>query len=1159
MRIRTLTLERYGPFTGQSLSFRPDAKLHIIFGPNEAGKSSALAAIADLFFKIEPRTQYDFLHKAKDMRIGAVIEARNGSRLSFQRRKGNKDARLDASDFPLSDDFLLPFIGHLTRDVFTHAFGLNTEMLRQGAEEMMKSGGEIGASLFAAASGMKGMTDLRQGLEKEADAIFGQRAAKDRKFYQILDRNEIARRAIRDLELKASDWKDLNEEINRYEENLLESTERRAAISTERARLSRLKRVAPLMRLIDADIEKLKSVGDLPEVAPGFTGRLQAEIDANRKAADERERALEDQEEARRELSSIAVDETLLANADEIQVLFGRTGAYEKDQRDIPRIQAEADEFSASLNQLAVRLGMTDASQVKEKQPADIVYAAIRGLISEGKKLSTKLDGFRGNISSETKTLTDLEQQRTTREVVPNPRQLRDKLVALGPVLTQLDRRSESERTLETEAKSIKAAAARLNPPVADLSVVAQAPMPSAETIARFRLELDDIDADLQREDERATEVAGAIAEIDRGLQSFTAYGVVPSADAIASERQERDKTWSSLRDSMIGTAPTLVGPALTGTILAFEQHSSEADRLADAAVANADGVASYAADLKRLSEEHTKQNSIKERQEKLQGTRHTTQEAWTTLWQPAGFAPLPPVEMTGWLSQVQALLTRLERNDALRDDVKRIEIDVLAIVPALEKLAGEAGISLVEGLDPKHLLQQIQDRLNTIELIWDESSKVETSINNTQTRIDRLRKDESEAALQMNTWKTRWGAAIPSLGLSATATVDEAEVALSVWQKVPDTLREHDNRLRRVGGMQRDSEEFEARAKSVVEGTAQDLLSFPFGTAVKKLSERLTEAANSKARRDQVASSLEKASSSLKSADKILEASKSALDLLTASVPPDTDLLELLQRFSVQEDVTDSLTDHRNQLIAQGDGFTEEQLRAELTDFHVDEAAAKLQELSGEDTRLESDAREIFANQKVATNRRAELQKGMGAEVANQQKKNAEAELLAATREWLVLRFGALLVSHAIERSRASQHNPLIKRAGELFSTITGGAFVGIGQDFGEDDTPYLVGRRSSNENVTVSGLSEGARDQLFLALRLAYLESFAKSAEPIPFIGDDLFTSFDEDRTANGLSALAAIGDQVQPILFTHHRHVVEIARARIGAAADVIEMRQ
>ena len=220
MRIRDLSLERYGPFTGQTLSFRPNAKLHIVFGPNEAGKSCALAAIADLFFKIGPRTPYDFLHKGTDMRIGAMIEARNGSRLSFQRRKGTKSTLFDTAEAPLADEVLLPFIGNITREVFTHAFGLNTETLRQGAEEMLKSGGEIGASLFAAASGLKGMTDLRRSLEKEADGIFAPRAAKERTFYQALDRYEAARRAVRELELKSGDWKTLNDEIGEYADKL---------------------------------------------------------------------------------------------------------------------------------------------------------------------------------------------------------------------------------------------------------------------------------------------------------------------------------------------------------------------------------------------------------------------------------------------------------------------------------------------------------------------------------------------------------------------------------------------------------------------------------------------------------------------------------------------------------------------------------------------------------------------------------------------------------------------------------------------------------------------------------------------------------------------------------------------------------------------------
>ena len=48
------------------------------------------------------------------------------------------------------------------------------------------------------------------------------------------------------------------------------------------------------------------------------------------------------------------------------------------------------------------------------------------------------------------------------------------------------------------------------------------------------------------------------------------------------------------------------------------------------------------------------------------------------------------------------------------------------------------------------------------------------------------------------------------------------------------------------------------------------------------------------------------------------------------------------------------------------------------------------------------------------------------------------------------------------------------------------------------------LVALRPEGERVRIEGLSEGARDQLFLALRLALLER--RVGEPLPFIGDDI-----------------------------------------------------
>ena len=150
MRILNLNLERFGPFTGRTLTFRPDAKLHIVYGPNEAGKSCSLAAVTDLLFGIDRQTGYDFLHDSKELRIGATIAARNGNQLSFRRRKGNKNTLVDADDRALGDDALLPFLGNLSRDVFCRAFGLNTPSLRSGAEEMLNSQGDVGASLVAA-------------------------------------------------------------------------------------------------------------------------------------------------------------------------------------------------------------------------------------------------------------------------------------------------------------------------------------------------------------------------------------------------------------------------------------------------------------------------------------------------------------------------------------------------------------------------------------------------------------------------------------------------------------------------------------------------------------------------------------------------------------------------------------------------------------------------------------------------------------------------------------------------------------------------------------------------------------------------------------------------------------------------------------------------
>lgn len=102
---------------------------------------------------------------------------------------------------------------------------------------------------------------------------------------------------------------------------------------------------------------------------------------------------------------------------------------------------------------------------------------------------------------------------------------------------------------------------------------------------------------------------------------------------------------------------------------------------------------------------------------------------------------------------------------------------------------------------------------------------------------------------------------------------------------------------------------------------------------------------------------------------------------------------------------------------------------------------------------------------------------------------------------------------------------------------------------DFNERDEPVLAGIRSYGERVYVEGMSSGTRDQLYLALRLASLEKYMGSAEPMPFIVDDVLVDFDDARSQAALNALAKLAEKTQVMLFTHHSQVVEQSKQLKG----------
>jgi uncharacterized protein YhaN len=148
-------------------------------------------------------------------------------------------------------------------------------------------------------------------------------------------------------------------------------------------------------------------------------------------------------------------------------------------------------------------------------------------------------------------------------------------------------------------------------------------------------------------------------------------------------------------------------------------------------------------------------------------------------------------------------------------------------------------------------------------------------------------------------------------------------------------------------------------------------------------------------------------------------------------------------------------------------------------------------------------------------------------------------------------LKLASLLLRRGIERYRQRKQGPLLGRASELFARLTLGSFTSLQADFNEQDEPVIVGVRPDGRHVAVDGMSDGSLDQLYLALRLATIESHVTKHEPMPLIVDDILVHFDNARAAVALQCLAELARQTQVILFTHHEHLAQLA---MSAGGDV-----
>ncbi|NTG40710.1 ATP-binding protein [Rhizobium rhizogenes] len=1153
MRFNRLDILRYGALTDRTLDFRTGARLHVIYGPNEAGKSSALSAISDLLFGFPTAAEQSFLHEPTTLRVGASIATRDGATLAFRRRRGRKNTLLapDDKETPLAEDALAPFLGNLSRDVFERAFGLDSLRLRQGATAMLRSGGEIGSLLFSAASGLTGLSRLRQSLEGEADGIYAQRRSKDRSFYQALDRHDEARKAERDNELKSGDWKKLLAEAAELEAELERLQDQRRQTRQALDRLQTLKTLQPLLAEIDGERAALDDLADLTAIPDSFADRLERGLNDKRTAEEELHRAQQLATRTGEELSMIRIDETVLQLADDITQLFADTGNYRSQRQDLPRVDQELAGYEATLAQLGRRLGFADVSQLEKQQPSDADRVRLSELVEEGRRLLLQAQGNTDQLDSERRQLASLEKDGSAGRLI-NPRPFSDQLEALGDDLASLARLDGLETQISRIEADLREAAARLRPPVADIDALFATPLPDGAEIAAHRETIDAARAGAREASDKLRGYDEQLAEIEQALADAERTGTIVTREQIAGAREARDAQWQSIRDGL-----TDAGPAPDGKAIAtFATSLAEADRLADAALSDADRVSRHADNRLRqarlLQEREAAAKRLQQREEALAKVL----AGFSALFDASGVSALDPAAMLEWRRGVEALFRERRALRDLLDQRNEASLAETRVSPALKDIA-EATSYKSGRLPPNAMAEGLRKHLRLLSERWSESRTREGEIGAARDRLTRLGEQQQDIERRQAVWRDAFGKAVLSLGLSADATLEMAAAALKAWTELPDVLAEHDNRQRRVSGMRRDMADFERRLATLAATAGYEVDHLPPDAAAEALHARVSAVRGEQKKHDRLEEERQRAEAQAAHCGEALATVTAALADLTADLPEDTDLPALLSRLRDRARLHARLAESRDRLRQQSEGDGEEVIRAELVGFERVAAGLEIERLSAEDQRQFSANGALAARLAENQRQRSALETGVSAEYAVFEKLSAEQEAKDLARQWVVLKLAAQMLASSMEAYREQQADPVITRAGELFLLLTGHGFTRLVEEHDDADTLQLLAERSGGERVPLAGLSEGTGDQLYLALRLAFLEDYSARNEPAPLIVDDIFQTFDDERASAGLKALAGTAERFQTILFTHEMSVVEIAKREIGGDLDLIRL--
>jgi len=446
MIIKELIIYGYGKFEQYHLKLQPFC---LIYGKNEAGKSTIMSFIHSILFGFPSKQQSELRYEPKtSSKYGGriVFEDPDWGIVQIERVKGKAigDVTVKLEDGTIGDEELLQAIlGGLEKSTFQSIYSFDIHGL-QNVQKMR--GEELGKFLFStSAIGTEQMMETDQFLNKEMDKLFKPNGTRPDINKQI-GKMKVLDNQLKDAKRKIINYETLIQNVTNIDKQLETKRKQLADIQQEIFDKKEWNQIYPLFRQRKNLQEKLTELGDFHFPSNGINRyeKLAAELRTIKKRLVPLNEQLE---EITKELESINVDERITENKEPIQFIVEDLPNYRQEAGKLRELAVQVNKIEDELLQTKTKLHYQ--GDLEAIQQLDLSFAKKDQIIKLIKKQS-HLDERKTELeNNENELVQKLKQQKSFVNELAHRRLNEKERLHLENVLEREQEINETENELK--------------------------------------------------------------------------------------------------------------------------------------------------------------------------------------------------------------------------------------------------------------------------------------------------------------------------------------------------------------------------------------------------------------------------------------------------------------------------------------------------------------------------------------------------------------------------------------------------------------------------------------------------------------------------------------------------------------------------------------